>query len=274
LIDQSACLRDIICSLKQFAKKEHYIFLRINPDDVEIETVLKLDTDFVRKDYFPFYKGSQNFDFNKYSLPEDQLLMSFQTMCRRKIKYADEIDFSYTPVQTQKELKEVYALFESLGKAKKFKYRSFKSYKEIFKWGQIHNLCSVYIAEHNGTIVCAAFIVKDARSFNYLSGALILKNIPPKNSPANKLHYIAMRDCFYKEHKSYYNISYSDPSSDVFIFKNSFRPVVKIKPAFYTYVINKKAAKPFTAFSSSNIKYVRGFLRNITRLARLARAQF
>jgi hypothetical protein len=88
--------------------------------------------------------------------------------------------------------------------------------------------------------VCAAFIVKDRSSFNYLSGGLMVKGFESKASPANKLHYKIVKDCFYEEDKEVYNISYSGPESPVYRFKSSFRPVEKIKPKYYTYLIRKK----------------------------------
>jgi hypothetical protein len=63
----------------------------------------------------------------------------------------------------------------------------------------------------NTKIIAAGFIVKDKNYYNYLSGGLIVDGYESKNSPSAKLHYLAMQDCFEKEDKMFYNISYSGP---------------------------------------------------------------
>lgn len=251
--------------LKSYAKKAGYMFLRINPNETLTAEYLENNNAFIKEDYFPYYKGSQNKNFNISNKPEEQLLSSFNQMCRRKIKHADAENFAYKHVENEDELNEVYELFTKVGSKKNFKYRSFKSYREIYSNGKKHNLCTVYTASLNNKIVAAGFIVKDKNYYNYLSGGLVVEGYESKNSPSAKLHYLAMLDCFYKEQKKFYNISYSGEDSDVYKFKSSFNPEVEDMPDYYTFIANNWATKIFRALSLKNVKNVRKFIRSITK---------
>lgn len=258
-------LDDLFRGLQQYAKKTGYMFLRINPSEQQLDEYLANNKSFIPEDYFPYYKGSQNKNFNVSNKTPDALLASFNQMCRRKIKHADAVDFIYKHVENEDELKQVYELFTKVGSKKNFKYRSFKSYREIYNNGKVHNLCNVYTASLNNKIIAAGFIVKDKNYYNYLSGGLMVEGYDSKNSPSAKLHYLAMQDCFYKEEKKYYNISYSGPDSDVYKFKSSFNPEVEDMPEYFTFISNKWATSIFRALSLKNVKKVRKFIRSITK---------
>jgi hypothetical protein len=267
MLDSFFSLKEVIANLKRYAKKSGYTFLRINPDEVLFEDVLKSDIDFQQKNYFPVYNGSQDRDFNIYQIEEDKLLKSFRTDCRNKIRFSEELNFEFSTVKTETELKSVYALFEELGNTKGFKYRPYKSYREIFNQGLKEDLCSVYMAKLDGEIISSTFIVKDAVSYNCLSGALMLKkNLRSKYSPSNKMHYLAVKDCFYKDNKQQYNLSYSAPDSGVYMFKDSFHPKVDMKPDHYTFVINKKLSSFLLSMQQKRVRKIKSFLRNATNM--------
>lgn len=252
-----------INELKKYATKKRYIFLRINPDEESIACILKQDSQFIEKDFFPSYKGAQAYDFVVYKRKEEDLLKSFRDDCRNKIRFQKEMNYNFSTVQNVTELKKVYTLFKKLGESKNFSYRPFKSYNEILFTGAKHNLCSVYTASLDNKIVCAAFIVKDANTYTYFSGALVLNDIKAKFSPANNLHYLIMQDCFYKENKQRYNLSYSAPGSGVHMFKTSFKPVEEIKPLFYTYIISSSWANRILNFQKGSLRKVRNRFRNL-----------
>jgi len=254
--------------LKEYVRKHQYLFLRVNPAEQIVEDVIVCDNEFIAKDYFPVYRGSQLHDLLIYKRPQEQLLNGFRDDCRNKIRFQKELNYQYKKVYTIEELKEVYRLFETLGSKKKFSYRPFKSYKKIFSEGTKHDLCSVYAAYLNNEIICTAFIVKDGYSFTYLSGALTLKEIRPKYSPANNLHYLIMQDCFYKEEKVRYNLSYSSPESSVYMFKTSFKPVEEKRPEFYTYVIDKKLSALILNLLQNSVSNIRKKVRKLIRLFR------
>ncbi|MCU0323234.1 MAG: aminoacyltransferase [Chitinophagaceae bacterium] len=265
LLNNDVKLDDLFNGLQEYAKKAGYMFIRINPAEQLLNNYLAKNDLFISEDYFPYYKGSQNKNFNISNKSSADLLASFNQMCRRKIKHADTVNFTYKNVETEDELKQVYELFTKVGRKKNFKYRSYKSYREIYNNGKVHDLCTVYTAILNNKIVAAGFIVKDKNYYNYLSGGLIVEGYDSKNSPSAKLHYLAMQDCFYKEEKKYYNISYSGEGSDVYKFKSSFNPAVEDMPDYYTFIANKWATSIFRSLSLKNVKKVRKFIRSITK---------
>ena len=255
-----------INALKHYAKQQRYIFIRINPDNELLESVLKSDNEFEERDFFPSYKGSQGYDLIVYKRKEDELLRSFRDDCRNKIRFQKEMNYTYTKVQTEEGLKKVYTLFKKLGENKNFSYRPFKSYAEILFKGNKHDLCSVYTASLGNDMICAAFIVKDSNAYTYFSGALLLGDIKAKFSPANNLHYLIMQDCFYKDNKPKYNLSYSAPGSGVHMFKTSFKPVEEIKPLFYTHVINNALASRILIMQKGSLRRVRNRLRDLVHI--------
>ncbi len=265
IIDKTIYIDDVLNSLKALAKKNGYMFLRINPNDWDVDKYLKSNDEFINEDYFPYYKGSQNCNFNIHAKPDNTLLESFHKQCRLKIKRAEAFDFTYKIVENETELEAVYDLFKKVGSQKNFKYRSYKSYREIFKNGQHENLCSVYIALLKNKIVSAVFIVKDKNYYTNLSGGLIVEGYNSHKSPSAKLHYMAMKDCFNIEIKSFYNISYSGPPSGVHEFKSSFNPVVEVMPGYYSFISNKKTTALFRFLSTKNVKKVRNLVRSITK---------
>lgn len=265
ILKPGASVPDILDSIKKFARKKGYIFLRINPNENTVETFLKDDTDFIQADYFPLYKGSQGKDFIVSTIPEDKLLPSYNQSCRQKIKYAARLPFQFTKIQTDKELKEVYQLFEEVGRMKNFKYRPYKSYLSVFSEGHAENLCDVYTAKLNNKLYCAALIVKDRDSYNNLSSALIVGDFDSHASPASQVQYNIMKDCFYTEQKPSYNISYSGPESSVYQFKASFRPVEELKPLTYTYIINKRLSEWLYKIQQKKLSSLKNKFRTFTK---------
>ena len=257
---------EAITYLKAFALKNNYIFLRINPDTFDLAAVLQADKSFEERDYFSAYKGSQSIDMVVENKPADLLLKSFRTDCRNKIRFVKDYDYVYAKVKTKAELKKVYDLFTGLGEKKNFSYRPFKSYLKIFTEGATYNLCNVYTASLHNRLVCAAFIVKDGFSGTYFSGAISLEDVPAKYSPANNLHYLIMNDCFEKENKRIYNLSYSAPGTGVHMFKTSFKPEVVEKPPYYTYVIKKSSAERVLRWQGKSLSAIRKKLRKVINI--------
>lgn len=256
-------IKNSIEALKTYAKKNDYIFLRINPNEEYVEDILQTDSMFETNDYFNVYKGSQHKDLVIYKRLEAELLQSFRDDCRSKIRFQQEMNYSYKKVQTEAELKDVYNLFKELGDSKSFNYRPFKSYAAIFLEGKKHDLCDVYTARLKEKLVCAAYIIKDGNGYTYFSGALMLNEIKPKYSPANNLHYLIMKDCFYNDGKEKYNLSYSPPGSGVYMFKTSFRPVEVDKPSIYTFVINHRLSGFILRLQSNDLKKAKNRLRRL-----------
>lgn len=261
-------LNESIRSLKDYLLKKGYNLIRISPDDDSVENALIEDKDYSKIDIFPFYKGSQGYDLIVRNIPSSELLGSFRPTCRHKIRYQEQMNFIYSKAKSKDDLRSVYLLFEKVGQKKNFSYRPFDSYNAIFEEGLNNDLCTVYTVHLENRLVCAAFIVKDRLSYNYMSGALDLGDLNPKYSPANNMHYLIMQDCFYKDNKQYYNLSYSSPESGVYVFKMSFRPQLIKKPSSYSLSTEGAISKFFLRLNSGNIRKIKNYLRSIIHTIR------
>jgi hypothetical protein len=72
-----------------------------------------------------------------------------------------------------------------------------------------------------------------------------------------------MQDCFYNEHKEYYNISFGG-SDNLLRFKELFNPVEIERPPYYTFLIKRKLLNFLTRSSSNNAARLRKFLKAIS----------
>ena len=107
-----------------------------------------------------------------------------------------------------------------------------------------------------------ALIVKDAHSFYHYTSALRVDGYKANESPPAKLHFFIMQDCFYNEHKDYYNISFGG-SDNLLRFKELYNPVEIERPPYYTYIIKKRLLKFMSNFSFKRMVEIRKFLKGI-----------
>jgi len=260
----STDITELIEELKIFAKKRKYLYLQIMPFNASFEAIIKKDTGFKKDVFFPFHRIEEA-EFNIYRMPEELLLKSYKLQGRRKIILAERVPFEYYKLENKITLKDIRELFKKVIKDKGYNYLPFSIFVNIFRNGRKHQLCDIYIASQNGEIVNAIFIVKDSQSFYHLSSGLVVKGYKENESPPAKLHHFAMMDCFNKENKSYYNISYGG-SNNLVRFKELFNPVKVPRSSYYTFVINTKAFrlfKKFTPESADTMRTVFGKLRKL-----------
>jgi hypothetical protein len=257
-IDISVLIED----LKAFAQRKHYMHLQVRPA-TQLEKYFETDSFIKNQIFFPFHM-KEEYDFNIYNKPEEELLAGFKLQCRRKIVLAGRVPFKFCKLEDKSELKNVHNLFQEITKTKGYHYTPFNVFLNIFTNGKKHDLCDIYVAYLNDEIVNAVFIVKDAQSFYHLSSGLMVKGYMQNESPPAKLHYFLMQDCFYEEHKEYYNISYGG-SDNLIRFKELFNPVEIEKPPYYTYVINKKTVSFLSKISPKQATVLRSAFNHIKK---------
>jgi len=256
-------LVEIVNELKIFAKEKSYMHLQVRPPFGSLlHSILKIDNSFESKIYFPFHKKVE-FDSNIYNKPEKELLAGFKLQCRRKIVLAARMPFKFFKVEDEKTLADIRRLFKEVTTTKGYGFLPFKIYEAIYKEGKKYNLCDFYAVYLNNELVNVALIVKDAQSFYHYTSALVIKGYKPNESPPAKLHFFIMQDCFYKEHKDYYNISFGG-SDNLLRFKELFNPVEIERPPYYTFIIKKKLLGFLTRSSSNNTARLRKFLKTIS----------
>jgi hypothetical protein len=253
----------IFRSLKEFAVSRKYIQLQVRPSDAVFENLMKNDDLFENKLLFPFHQ-QEEFDWNIYNKPEDELLKGFKLQCRRKIVLAGRVPYKFCKLEDEKELKDVHLLFKKVASEKGYKYMAFQVFENIFKKGKKYDLCDIYAAYLNGKIVNAIFVVKDGLSFYHLSSGMVIEGYNYNESPPAKLHHFLMQDCFYKERKKFYNISFGG-SDNLIRFKELFNPVEIEKPPYYTYIINKKKVSFFKKFNPDQTLKLRTIFKRVSK---------
>jgi hypothetical protein len=263
VLQESFDLQIMLEDLKQFSKKQFYMHLQIRPDNNEFENLLKNDVLFNKEVFFPYHQKEKS-DWNIYNQPEEQLLASFKRQCRRKIVLAGRVPFKFVKIEDTADLKDVRILFNQVTKIKGHRYIAFPALLKIYKNGKKYNLCDLYAVYLNDELVNAVFIIKDARCFYHFTSAMLVKGYKDNESPPAKLHLFIMQDCFYNEHKSFYNISYGG-TDNLVRFKELFNPVEIKKPPYYTYIINKKALSIFQKTTPEGIGRIRTAFRKINK---------
>ncbi|MEP6466843.1 MAG: GNAT family N-acetyltransferase, partial [Parafilimonas sp.] len=255
-----ADVKNIIESLKEFARKNNYMHLQIRPPtDSLLNTCLKNDDSFETKIYFPFHLKVE-FDLNIYNKPERELLAGFKMQCRRKIVLAGRLPYRFSKVEDDAELENLRNLFKKVTDVKGYNFLPFKIYEAIYKEGKKYNLCDFYVVHLNGELINAVMIVKDGKSFYHYTSALVVNGFKPSESPPAKLHHYVMEDCFYNEHKDFYDISFGG-SDNLIRFKELFNPIEIEKPPYYTYVIKRKTLNFLSKFSPEQATSLRKFFK-------------
>jgi hypothetical protein len=228
-------LKIMLDALINFLKKNWYVYLQIQPGYSEIEQLLNNNTEFKTEIHYPFHKKEEA-EWNIYNQPEDKLLAGFKIQGRRKIVLAGRVPYKFTKLETDAQLKEVEQLFKEVEKTKNRRYIPFYAMLTIYKNGKKHNLSEIYGVYLNNELVNTVLIIKDAQCYYHFTSAMVVKGYKYNESPPAKLHLFIMRDCFYTENKSYYNISFGG-SDSLIRFKELFNPVEVKKPPYYTCIL-------------------------------------
>lgn len=261
LLNDQVNFAEVLEALKLFGKKRRYIYLQVRPIDTLAESYIQQDTAYRQEVYFP-YHIKELAELNIYAAPEEKLLAGFKMQGRRKIVLAGRVDYRFHKLSTREELLEVKALFREVQHAKGYQFIPFHVFENIFKNGHQHGLCDIYLASLNNTIVNALIIVKDGQSYYHLSSGIVVRGFKENESPPAKLHFFAMQDCFYNDHKAYYNISHGG-SNNLRRFKELFNPVEVPKPPYYTYVINQFMIKLFRKITLERMRRLRVFVHQL-----------
>jgi len=261
---------NLIEELKDFARGRKYLHLQVRPFSLGQECLFKSDNDFQQRIFFPFHQKEEN-EYNIYNRPEPQLLEGLKGQCRRKIVLAGRVPYEFGKLVREEELKDVFNLFIKAAHDKHYHFMHFQAFREMFISGRKYNLCDIYTARLNNEIINAILIVKDAFSSYHLASAMKVKGFKENESPAAKLHYFLMQDCFYSEKREFYNISYGG-SDNLLRFKDLFNPTLVAKPRYHTFVVNrsllgilKKISPESTTSMRSAVKRLVGWISGLTK---------
>jgi hypothetical protein len=254
----------LIEQLKDFARSRKYVHLQVRPFSVAQEQFFARDPDFQQHLFFPFHQKEEN-EYNIYNKPEREVLAGLKGQCRRKIVLAGRVPYQFGKLEDEGELEAVFGLFTKAAREKRYYSMPFQVFREMFSSGREYGLCDVYVARLNDRIVNAVLVVKDAFSSYHLASAMEVVGFKDSESPAAKLHYFIIQDCFYSEQREFYNISYGG-SGNLLRFKELFNPTLITKPSYYTYIVNRRMLSILKKISPENTTSLRSVVKRIVGL--------
>jgi lipid II:glycine glycyltransferase (peptidoglycan interpeptide bridge formation enzyme) len=222
-------------ALKQWAKRGGYIFLRFTHPDANFSNRLSIVAPFVNCDPFPFYRDFRDELIVEQVEDDAEMLGSFQSTARRKIRKAAEAGFEITSSDSSEKFCETWPLFLKLAKRKGFRHRPLASYLDLIKLASPHGCVRIYVAAMKQKPVESIVIVADRTTASYMSGALDTDALEGKPSPSCLLHWQAMRD-FFRLGVKYYHLG--TRSGEVYQFKRQFRPIERDNPPPLTLITN------------------------------------
>jgi hypothetical protein len=228
--------RTALQDLYRWAKVQGYVFLRFTHSDSQaLERLASLGLS-EQVDAFPLYIDHWREELIVEQVADDtQMLASFQTIARRKIKKSIEVGYDVSVSESPEALSAVWPLFVSLSERKDFRYRPLSSYLDMVRLAQPHQCVRLYVASLEKKPVAAILIVRDRTTAYYISGALDVNALQDRPSPACQLHWQAMRD-FFQLGAKYYHLG--TKSGEVYQFKRQFHPVERVNPPPLTLVLN------------------------------------
>ncbi|MGE0821951.1 MAG: GNAT family N-acetyltransferase [Candidatus Binatia bacterium] len=236
LIADPGVWRSALPHLGEWAKAAGYVFLRFTHSDTDLLTSVAAVGTAEEVDAFPLYRDHWREELIVEQREDDtQMLGSFQTIARRKIKKSIAFNYDISVSDSPEALHKVWPLFASLAERKTFQYRPMSSYMEMMRLAQPYACVRLYVASLAQQPVAAILIVRDRTTAYYISGALDVVALGDNPSPACQLHWYAMRD-FFQLGVKYYHLG--TRSGEVYQFKRQFRPLERVNPPPLTLVIN------------------------------------
>ena len=128
-------------------------------------------------------------------------------------------------------------MFERLSQRKGFRlYRPLNGWMDMIARASPNKCARLYSASLGSKTVQAIMVVRDAKTAEYMLGALDVHQLEKNPSPTCLLHWHAMRDV-YRLGCTTYNLG--APSGIVYQSKRKFRPVHQVPPPPVTVVTNR-----------------------------------
>lgn len=231
----------MVQKLTEWAKQEGYIFLRATNSDVNVINCIKSSVRFDEVNAFPGLGDARNAGLIEQIEDDDEMLKTFQPICRREIKAARNAGYEIHSADSPQALEDAWPMFVSHAELKGFRVapRPYSELLEVFRRAQPHRLARLYTAYLQGRAVQSIVIIRHGSTAELLLAATNIENLGSEVSPSCLLHWHAMRD-LYGEGCQVYNISGpgDGTKSKVGQFKKKFRPVFVLHPGPLTIVIN------------------------------------
>jgi hypothetical protein len=235
---ESAVDEQVLLELTAWAKRAGYVFLKFSHYDPAFMGVVGALPNAEVVNAFPFFGSQEEALVVELSDNEEAMLASFQAVCRYEIRAASRAGYEIVASDSAQDFAAVWPMFERLSQRKGFRlYRPLDGWQDLILRASPNRCARLYSASLGSKTVQAIMVVRDARTAQYMLGALDIDELEKNPSPACLLHWHAMRD-IYRLGCTTYNLG--PPSGVVYQFKRKFRPVHHVPPPPITVVINKR----------------------------------
>lgn len=224
----------VLRDLFRWMVSERFIFIRFSHSAPSFLDRLGKAMPGKRVDAFPYYSDFPDELTVSLEPDEEEILAGFQPTARRKIRKAAEEQYRLKSSTDPGEMVVAWPLFERLARRKGFQFRPLEGYLDIMRHAAGVDGVRVYSAELDGRLVEVLFLVRDASTAYYISGALDTEALAGRESPSCLLHWTAMRDFRGMGIKKYHLGTRS-----VFQFKRQFRPLHVVNPPALTVISNE-----------------------------------
>jgi hypothetical protein len=233
--------REMVEDLVEWAKTEGYVFLRVTNSEASVIDRIKSYARFDNLNAFQGLGDARNAGIIDQVESDEEMLKSFQPICRREIKAAQQAGYEIRSTDSPDAFEEAWPMFVAHAELKGFRVatRPYTELVEVFRRAQPHGLARLFTAHIHGEVIQSIVVIRHGRTAELLLGATNVKSRQREASPSCLLHWHAMRE-FYREGCQVYNISGpgDGTKSKVGQFKRKFRPTFIVHPPPVTLVVN------------------------------------
>ncbi|MGH7648835.1 MAG: lipid II:glycine glycyltransferase FemX [Gemmatimonadaceae bacterium] len=227
---------DAARALAAWSRRRGFVFLRFTHPHGDVLDALAALPRARRVDAFPFYRDPGEQLLVAQAGTDEDLLASFQSLARRKIRGAEKVGFRIERSADPEAFTRLWPLFERLSKRKGFNFRPLGSYLALMRDAGPSSGAHLFAAYLRDVPVEAILVVRDRRTAYYVSGALDVDALGDAESPSALVHWIAMR-ALAREGVEVYDLG--TKSGAVYQFKRIFRPHEISHPAPVTMIANR-----------------------------------
>ena len=212
----------VLRSLTTWAKRAGYVFVKFSHRDAGFLGRVASLSNAEPVNAFPFFGGMNDELVVELRENEDEMLASFQSIARYEIRAALRAEYEIRVSDSPRDFAQIWPMIERLSVRRGFRvYRPLAGWLDMIERASAQKCARIYSAHLASKTMQAILVVRDARTAEYMLGALDVDALGGNPSPACLLHWRAMRDAFALGCVAY---ALGTPSGKVFQFKRKFRP--------------------------------------------------
>jgi hypothetical protein len=225
----------VVRELVTWARRKHYIALRVTHSDEAFLQSLSQVGSSDRIDAVPFYPRPTSELYVDISGDEAAILSRFQAVARRNIRQARDAGYEISVDHEPAAMRKAWPAFESRSAQKGISYRSLDTYMRMMREAEPHGAAHLYTAWREGRPIAVILNLRERTTAHYFLGTIDTDALGDAPSPAALVHWTAMRHAA-EMGATFYNLG--TRSGPVYTFKAKFRPVEHDRPEPLTLIIN------------------------------------